>query len=227
MQQASWAAPASWVTTSIAVYATPSSCPCITKSHHLSLFRNRFIHSSFSRSVSLRYIFIMSSHLRLGFRSVTFPSVFPHLQAYIFFHMHATCLAHSFTLIFGTRKKWMVSFKLQRLYSEDQTPLATGRKEVLLREQVWFSKEMCVIWQRHMFWKLKTVVGSWWMSTEHWWNNNSGGIVVLEKILSSLCTTNLTWTGLGSSPDLRGGRLATKCMRFTWIVFKHSGRTAQ
>jgi len=44
------------------------------------------------------------------------------------------------------------------------------------------------------------------MSMEHWWNNNGGGIGVLENILSSLCTTNLTWTGLGSNSDLRGGR---------------------
>jgi len=168
----------------------------------------------------------MSSHLSLGFQGVTFPSVSPtsSLQAYIFFRMRATCLAHSFTLIVGTRRKWMVSFKLRRLYSENQTPLPTGRKEVLLREPVWFSKEMCVIWRRHMFWKLKSVSGNRWMSMEHWWNNNGGGIGVLEKILSSLCTTNLTWTGLGSNPGVRGG---TKCMRLTWILFKDSVRTAQ
>jgi len=205
MQQTSRTAPMSSLTTFPAVYATPSSFPCITKGRHLSLFRNRFIHSSFSLSVSLRYIFIMSSHLRLGFRSVTFPSVFPHLiPANIFSSTCATCLTHSLTLIVVTRRKWMVSFKLRRLYSEDQTPLPTGRKEVLLREPVVFSKEMCVIWRRHMFWKLKSVSGNWWMSLEHWWNNNGGGIGVLEKILSSLCTTNLSWTGLEVEPEPPG-----------------------
>jgi hypothetical protein len=51
-----------------------------------------------------------------------------------------------------------------------------------------------------------------WMSMEHWWNdtykgNRSAGIKTCPSAILSV--TNLTWTGQGSNPGLRGERLAT------------------
>jgi hypothetical protein len=54
-----------------------------------------------------------------------------------------------------------------------------------------------------------------WMSKAHWWNgpdrdNWSTGKETCYSAI--LCTTDLTWTVMGSNPALRDERLATECL---------------
>jgi hypothetical protein len=79
-----------------AFYGTQRFVTVFTRALHWSLSWARSIHSVPPHYVSLRFILILSTHLRLGLPGSLFPSGFPTIILYTFplFALRATCPAH-------------------------------------------------------------------------------------------------------------------------------------
>lgn len=61
----------------------------------------------------------------------------------------------------------------------------------------------------------KISIGDRWMNVEHWQNDNNSTNHGTWRILfpsATFPTTNPTWIGLGSNPNLHGDRVAANCL---------------
>jgi hypothetical protein len=71
-----------------------------------------------SHSISLRFILILSTHLRLGLASCLFPSDFPSntLYTFAFYFIRATCPAHLIICTFTSWRKREVKNARRRFF---------------------------------------------------------------------------------------------------------------
>jgi hypothetical protein len=99
-----------------AFYGTRRFSTVFTRALHWFLSRARSIHSVTSHPISLRYILILSSRLRLGLHSCLFPSGFPTniLYALPFSRIRATCPALSSSLTLSNK----ISTKFKKYFKE-------------------------------------------------------------------------------------------------------------